>query len=251
MGRVTAIVGGTGGVGKTTVAINLAAALAEKGKRVLVIDLSPQGGATSGLMLSGEADSSVLFTSPKNSLKAIVKTKADGLFAIPAGEDLHFIETDVSHLAEYERRLRSAVETLRADYDQIFFDCPSTFYVLSFSALAAADGYLLPLSAEYAAMEGVKQISVVVNMVRKKYNPDIDFDGAVISSYDGRSLLSRQICEDYEDYFDVDLFSTRIPRSVRISEAPTHGLPVLIHDGKSNGAAAFRKLAEEFIERFQ
>ena len=238
MGRVTAIVGGTGGVGKTTVAINLAAALAEKGKKVLLIDLSPQGGATSGLMLSGEADSSKLFTSPRLSRETPVKTGTEGLFAIPAGE-------------EYEKRFRSAVGILKEDFDYIFIDCPSTYYVLTFSALAASDGYLLPLSAEYAALEGVKQISVVVSMVRRKSNPDIDFDGAVLNAYDGRSLLSRQICEDYEEYFDIDLFGSRIPRSVRISEAPSHGVPVLLHDGKSNGALAFRRLAEEFLERFE
>ena len=251
MGKIIAFANQKGGVGKTTTAINLAAALFERGKRVLLCDFDPQGNATSGFGVdprSLETSIYYLIVADEPDVKsAIVSTKWVDL--IGANVNLAGAELDLIAMDDRERRLRGVLERVREDYDYIFIDCPPSLGLLTLNCLCAADSFLVPLQCEYYALEGLSQLMTTVRMVKKAMNPALVLEGVLLTMFDGRTNLSIQVVEEVKKHFPGEVFSSVVPRNVRLSEAPSHGQPVTSYDRYSRGAEAYRALAEEFLER--
>ena len=251
--RVIAFSNQKGGVGKTTTCVNFSAYLAEMGKKVLLVDLDPQGNATTGLGVAKEQiDCSVydVLTQPVP-MKGIVKTTpVEKLRLAPADINLAGAELELASLPEREKKLAGAIAEVKKDYDFITVDCPPSLGLLTINALTAADGVMIPIQAEFYALEGLTQLMNSFKLV-KKYglNTHLEIEGAVLTMYDGRSLMARDVREQIEKYFGQPLFQTVIPRNVRLVEAPSHGVPVLLHDDTCAGAQAYRALAEEYLHR--
>jgi chromosome partitioning protein len=251
--RILAVTNQKGGVGKTTTAINLGAALARLDKRVLIVDLDPQGNASTGL---GIVASSRMLTTydllvDDASLRSVVlPTQFDGLFIAPATTDLSSTDVD---LVEHENRvglLRAALRDARdMSFDVILIDCPPSLSLLTVNALVAADAALVPLQAEFFALEGLSQLLLTVRQVRETANPDLRVDGVVLTMFDQRNNLCRQVEEDARETLGDLVYRTRIPRNVRVSEAPSYALPVIDYDPASKGSEAYLELAQEFMER--
>jgi chromosome partitioning protein len=251
--RILAVTNQKGGVGKTTTAINLGAALARLDKRVLIVDLDPQGNASTGL---GIVASSRMLTTydllvDDASLRSVVlPTQFDGLFIAPATTDLSSTDVD---LVEHENRvglLRAALRDARdMSFDVILIDCPPSLSLLTVNALVAADAALVPLQAEFFALEGLSQLLLTVRQVRETANPDLRVDGVVLTMFDQRNNLCRQVEEDARETLGDLVYRTRIPRNVRVSEAPSYALPVIDYDPASKGSEAYLELAQEFVER--
>jgi chromosome partitioning protein len=252
-GRIIAVANQKGGVGKTTTAINLATAIALAGQRVLLVDIDPQGNLTSGVGLKGQRAPSggvyeALMTehSPDS---FVLPTRVDTLFLMPADRHLTGAEIELVSLDARERRLKRVLDPLRGQYDFIFIDCPPSLGLLTLNGLVAADAVLIPLHCEYFALEGLADLVGTMRRVRGALNPSLDIEGVVLTMYDDRTNLGQLVARDVREFFKEKVFNTIIPRNVRLGEAPSHGLPAVLYDAKSRGAAAYTALAREMLAR--
>ncbi len=250
--RVLAIVNQKGGVGKTTTAVNLAASLAVAEMRTLLVDIDPQGNATSGLGIDKEALGGSIYDVVVGGAPidgAVVSTGLEALDLVPATVDLFGAEIELVGEVAREHRLRQAIDPVRGSYDYILVDCPPSLGLLTVNALAAVDAVLIPIQCEYYALEGLSQLLGTIRIVQKNLNPGLEIEGVLLTMYDSRLNLARQVQEEAVDYFGKTVYDTVIPRNVRLSEAPSFGKPALLYDVESTGAVCYLKLAEELIER--
>lgn len=252
MGRIIAITNQKGGVGKSTTAINLSACLAEVGKKVLVIDIDPQGNTTSGLGVDKNNVDNTLYELllDRSDLEScIIENVIDGLDLIPSNINLSGAEIELVGVEEREYILREAVEKVRDRYDFIIMDCPPSLSMLTINALTAANSVLVPIQCEYYALEGLSQLIHTIELVQERLNEELEIEGVVFTMYDARTNLSLQVVENVKENLYQNIYKTIIPRNVRLAEAPSYGLPINLYDPKSTGAESYRLLAEEVINR--
>ena len=249
MSRIIAVSNQKGGVGKTTTSVNLAACVAEKGRRVLLVDIDPQGNASSGLGLTERTPSVYdVLLGESNAEAAIRQTEFDNLSVLPSDMALAGAEIELVAIPERETLLRRALESVRDRFDYIFIDCPPSLSLLTLNAMTAADSVLIPIQCEYYALEGVGQLMNTLQLVKKRLNPALEIEGVVLTMLDGRTNLGLQVVQEVKKYFKSRVYGSIIPRNVRLSEAPSHGEPINVYDPRSTGAEAYRALAAEFIE---
>ncbi len=252
MGKIIAFTNKKGGVGKTTTAVNMAAYCAGAGKKVLVVDIDSQGNATTALGFSkGALKKSVynVLVDDDTAAANILNTKLPGLDILPANVDLSGAEVDIVYKRNREKLLKEALERVKNDYDYIFIDCPPSLGLLTINAWVASDSIIIPLQSEYFALEGVSQLMSTIALVRQHLNPNLKIEGVVITMYDGRALISKQITAEIKKFFKDKLYEIIIPRNIRLAEAPSHGLPIMLHDPKCVGARAYEALTEEFLSK--
>ncbi len=251
MGKAIAIFNQKGGVGKTTTNINLAACLAIKGKKILILDIDPQGNTTSGVGISKknleDTTHEILIEDDYDPEKAIMPTGIENLDIIPASVQLAGAEVELIELAGREKRLKRAIDILKPKYDYIFIDCPPSLGLLTINSLTAVDSVLIPIQCEFYALEGVSQLMSTIEIVKRNMNPDLEIEGVILSMFDGRTNLSVQVVEEVKKYFKEKVYTTVIPRNVRLAEAPSYGMPVIQYDPKSTGATAYMDFADEFL----
>lgn len=256
MARVISVSNQKGGVGKTTTCINLSAFVALMGLKVLVVDIDPQGNTTSGFGIVGEHKENL-----KNTIydvmmgdatvrETVCKTTIPGLEVLPATMEFAGADVDLMNLQESrEKVLRTALAPVRSDYDYIFIDCPPSLNVFSVNALTASDSVLIPMPGDFFSLEGIGQLMNTVKLVKKHLNPALEIEGVVMTMYDGRSNLSNQVASEVVRWFGKSVFKTRIPRNVRLGEAPSHGLPVVQYEPNSKGSVSYMELAVELLRR--
>ena len=252
MGRIIAIANQKGGVGKTTTAINLAACIAEKGKKVLAIDLDPQGNMTSGLGVDkNEVQNTVyeLILDECSINESIENTVVDNLKIVPSNVDLAAAEVELIGIDDKEYILKTAVDYIIDDYDFIIIDCPPSLNTLTINAMTTADTVLVPIQCEYYALEGLSQLVHTIDLVEERLNPNLKMEGVVFTMYDVRTNLSNQVVENVKANMQTKIYETMIPRNIRLAEAPSYGLPINMYDSKSAGAESYRNLAQEIIDR--
>lgn len=252
MGKIIAFSNQTGGVGKTTTCVNLSAYCAAEGKKVLLVDLDPQGSATTGLGFVKRGIKRSLYNvliEEKAAQSAILPTEIEGLDILPANIDLAGVEIDLVYKRGREKVLRKSLEGVKKEYDFIFIDCPPSLGLLTINAMVASDSVIIPVQSEYYAMEGLSQLISSVNLVKSSLNKNLEVEGVLLTMFDGRSTISRQVSEEIRRYFGEKMFRTSIPRNVRLAEAPSHGKPVMLHDDRCMGAKAYKALASELLLR--
>ena len=252
MGRVIAVANQKGGVGKSTTAINLSACLAEKGKKVLAIDIDPQGNTTSGLGVDKNGVENTLYElllGEADIKKTVIKDVVENLDLIPSNINLSGAEIELIGVDDKEYILKGITDKLRRKYDYIILDCPPSLNMLTINALTAATSVLVPIQCEYYALEGLTQLVYTINLVKKKLNKKLEMEGVVFTMFDSRTNLSLQVVENVKSHIDEKVYKTIIPRNIRLAEAPSYGIPINLYDSKSAGAEAYRLLADEIIER--
>lgn len=252
MSKIMAIANQKGGVGKTTTTINLSAALAEKGKRVLIIDMDPQGNTSSGLGVDkDELETTVyqLMIGDNTFEECVQKDVFENLDVLASNVNLAGVEIEMMDMDNRNYVLRDIIEKVENQYDFILIDCPPSLNTLTINAMTTADSVLVPIQCEYYALEGLSQLIYTINLVKERLNPRLTINGVVFTMYDGRTNLSMQVIENVRNNLNQTIYDTIIPRGVRLAEAPSHGLPITQYDNRSTGAKAYMALAEEVIER--
>ena len=252
MSKIIAFSNQKGGVGKTTTCVNMSAYLAAKGYKCLLVDLDPQGNATSGLGFSKSDVKNSVYDVLIDDLplaEAVVKTCVDGLEILPSSIEFAGAEVEIVYRKNRDFILKNALENARKCYDFITIDCPPSLSVITVNALAAADSVIIPIQSEYYAMEGLSQLLNTIKLVIKHDNPNLKIEGVVLTMNDNRAIISRQISEEIRKFFGKRLYDTVIPRNIRLSEAPSHGVPIMLHDTKCSGARAYLALTEEFLSK--
>ncbi len=250
MGKIISIFNQKGGVGKTTSSVNLAAGVGRLDKSVLLIDLDPQGNSTSGLGIDkNQVDKNIydvlaLDVEVDNS---IYESSANNVYLIPSNNELAGLEIELARIDNWETLLRDKISAIKDKYDFIFIDCPPSLGILSVLGLVASDSVIIPIQCEYYALEGVSQLFDTIQLVRANFNPNLQIEGVVLSMFDGRTNLSIQVVDEVKAYFKGKVYTSIIPRNVRLAEAPSHGLSIMDYDDKSKGAEAYMELAEEFL----
>lgn len=251
MCKTIAIVNQKGGVGKTTTAVNLTAALGSKGYRILLVDIDPQGNSTSGLGINKrglEKSSYSVLIGNSSAKDAIVKTEFDNVWVMPSSMDLAGAELELVDLEKREAKLKNALALVADEFDFIFLDCPPSLGLITLNGLVAADTLMVPIQCEFYALEGLSQLIATVRTVKRLYNPLIEIEGVLLTMYDGRLNLTQQVVDEVKKCFPKKVYSTYIPRNVRLSEAPSYGQPVMYYDKSSKGAYAYSDLADEFLK---
>ncbi len=252
MGKVIAIINQKGGVGKTTTAINLSACLAARGKKVLIIDSDPQGNTSSGLGVNGKESELTTYDCLVNqtSMKEVmIKTEYKNLSLSPGNINLAGAELELVDAEKREHRLKESLQGVKDQFDFIFIDCPPSLGLITLNAFAAADSVLIPIQCEYYALEGLAQLTRTIKMVKKGLNPELKIEGILLTMYDSRTNLSVQVAQEVQKYFGATVYQTMIPRNVRLSEAPSYGMPIIAFDKNSKGAQCYKKLASEVIKQ--
>ena len=252
MGRVIAVANQKGGVGKTTTAINLSACLAEKGQKVLAIDMDPQGNMTSGLGIDkDEVEKNIydLMIGQVGVEEVLQKEAIENLDIIPTSIDLSAAEIELIGVDDKEFIIRNAIAPIKDNYDYIIIDCPPSLSMLTINAMTTADSVLVPIQCEYYALEGLSQLIHTVELVKERLNPILEIEGVVFTMYDARTNLSLQVVENVKSNLNQNIYKTIIPRNIRLAEAPSHGLPINKYDTKSSGAESYRMLADEVMSR--
>ena len=250
MAKVISIANQKGGVGKTTTAVNLSACVAERGKKVLLIDIDPQGNATSGLGVDSKDKKSVynVLIDDVSIKDTICHTMIKKLDVCPANINLAGAEIELVSMVSRETRLKGAIDEIRDEYDFIFIDCPPSLGLITLNSFTASDSVLVPIQCEYYALEGLGQLVNTIKLVQKHLNKDFIIEGVLLTMFDSRTNLSEQVADEVEKYFGSKVFQTVIPRNIRLSEAPSHALPINLYDPESKGAETYKKLAKEIIK---
>ena len=252
MGKIISFINQKGGVGKTTTCVNMASCLAEVGKKVLLIDMDPQGNATSSVGINKEEKHKTIYNIIINEddiKEAILDTPFKNLQLIPANVDLAGAEVELVDVNNREKAFKKAVSKIKDDYDFICIDCPPSLGLITVNALTASDGVIIPIQCEYFALEGLSVLMYTLKLVKKHLNPEIDVEGVVLTMKDGRSNLGTNVAEDVAKYFKEKVYKTIIPRNIRLAEAPSYGEPINYYDPKSTGGLAYKELTKEFLKR--
>ena len=252
MGKIIAVTNQKGGVGKTTTTVNLSSAVGFSGKRVLVVDVDPQGNATSGLGINKrEIENSTynLMISDARFEETVLRTKFKNVDILPSNIHLAGVEIELVEMSQRTYRLKQALSSVRNKYDFVFIDCPPSLGLITLNAFASANSILIPIQCEYYAMEGLTQLIATIKQVRHMYNADLDIEGVLLTMYDTRLNLTLQVAAEVKKYFSDKVYKTVIPRNVRLSEAPSYGQPVQYYEGASRGAKAYNDLCREFLKR--
>lgn len=250
MGKVIAVFNQKGGVGKTTTNVNLSASLGKMGKKVLVLDLDPQGNTTSGYGIDKNEVENTIYEIMLDGVdinETILKTEFDNIDIVASATELAGAEIELSDIDEREFILKKAIDKVKDNYDYIFIDCPPSLGMLTINSLTAVDSVLIPIQCEYYALEGVSQLMETIKLVKSRLNPNLDIQGVVLSMFDGRANLSIQVVEEVKKYFKGSVYTSLIPRNVRLAEAPSHGKPAIYYDSRCKGSLAYQELAEEFV----
>ena len=250
MGKVISVANQKGGVGKTTTTVNLSTLLAKKGKKVLLIDTDPQGNATSGLGVTKELENSVydILVGEIGFDETIQETAIKNLKICPSNISLAGAEVELVSMMSREQRLKTKLDVIKDQYDYILIDCPPSLGLITLNAFTASDSVLIPVQCEYFALEGLGQLLNTVNLVKKHLNKNLEIEGALLTMYDARTNLYNQVVKEVKKYFENKVYKTVIPRNVRLSEAPSYGMPISIYDARSKGAKAYDKLTKEFLK---
>ncbi|WP_394925250.1 ParA family protein [uncultured Robinsoniella sp.] len=252
MGRTIVVANQKGGVGKTTTAINLSASLAELGQKVLIIDMDPQGNATSGIGVEKEDTENTVYELLLGQCtieECMIKNVYENLSLLPSNINLAAAEIELIEIDEKEYILKKEVAKVKDNFDFIIIDCPPSLSMLTVNSMCASDTVLVPIQCEYYALEGLTQLMHTINLVRDRLNPDLEMEGVVFTMYDARTNLSLQVVENVKNNLNQTIYKTIIPRNIRLAEAPSHGMPINIYDSRSTGAESYKLLAEEVIHR--